>query len=873
MIIVKRHHLGEKEILEVAPNRQVIDYLESYDDNLEMETDIYINNELLVNDSDFERVLKESDILTIHYRPSGYAVIAVIVIAALVLVALAPKPEVPNSVGATSTSSNNSVSGQSNAVRKYEGIPNIYGRVWSYPDLISNSVPQWILNRKQVRELLLVGEGEYEVHEIRDGSTDIDEIEESSATVYGPNTYPDDLIRIKFSEEVSDEEIIAPNDESIIWSGSASFVNSAFVYIGTNSQVVFEAPSTIKYTIDTFYGQTISNGISLVSGDSVQFRYTSLNNSTFIIDSVTESAGVSTIVVTTSDVVDETISEGVQLILLNRSTIIASSSSVAADLGIASGDALTIGAFAGTYEVNGFAVRSSQSDTLFLMSYGESFPSSTTTTTTIQIADGGGINNTIGPFTMPTTAEEIWFNVSAKSGLQSSSGGQISVNVTFYAQEIDSLGADVGSPVALSATLTGKTTKQIGQTIKMTGLDGKRYKVYAIRNTNRYSGSAIQDVFWEEVFTVNSYSGASFGNVTVIDVIAKSALSGTTSSRKINADVTRKIDGVATTNFADCVTHLITSKGKRPLSEINTDELYGIADSLSDDLKEFSFTFDDKDVSLGQAVQTACGVARVNVYRDGQEWRFNRDESKPRTYMFNRRNLASGDNQKQTFTARRPQDYDGVALRYYSRDLEDFDTVLVKIDSTTGTFIVGEYGEKPSEIELAGCSNYAQALNRAHLEARKIVYQRRGVEDTALIDAGSVDIGDRVSWCDIYDGDTFDGEITGQSGTTFYTSEPFYPVDGVTYYVTVTNDEGDAMDPVLVTASVSNPKSFIADLPEEVLLADNFSVQSGSKYVIGSIDDIDDCDYTVVSRGGDSGNGRISLELIQYSDNIYEMDE
>jgi len=237
-----------------------------------------------------------------------------------------------------------------------------------------------------------------------------------------------------------------------------------------------------------------------------------------------------------------------------------------------------------------------------------------------------------------------------------------------------------------------------------------------------------------------------------MDVVTKAALNGTTSSRKINADVTRKLNGVATTNFADAVKDLIVNKGRRPESEIDLAGLYDIADGLSDDLKEFSFTFDDKNISLAQAVQTACNVARVNVYRDGQMWRFNRDEAKPRTYVFNRRNLASGDNQKYTQSVRLPNDYDSVSLRYYNRDLESFDNVLIRIDAGTQSFVIGEDGARPYEIELAGCSNYAQALNRANLEARNIVYLRRSVEDVALIDAANVDIGDGAAWCDFYDG-------------------------------------------------------------------------------------------------------------------------
>ncbi len=876
MLIVKRHPIGEKEIIEVAPNRAVIEYLVDYHFE-DMEVDVYLNGGELLTEKDDKRILKEGDILTLSYRPAGVIAIAALiaVVAAVVLVSLVPKPEIPNVVGETSSSPNNSVSGQTNTVRKYEAIPNIYGRVTSYPDLIANAVPEWISNRKQVRELFLIGEGEYQINEIRDGSTNIDDIQESSATVYQPDTSPLDLYRVKFSSEVNDEELLAPDDASLVWTGSARIESSVKpavrVLDGTN--ITFTAPNTISFTYDAAQGMSIYGGLKMENGDNGEIYNTTLNNGAYSVTSVSVSGDVYTATLSTT-VVDEVVvsdSETVYLIVDRGVVKVNFDTTVVATLNLEYGDEVKTNLMTSNFFVGGYYPLGDSTGSVIFMSAADGSPSySDSSSATLQKVDSG-ISNTIGPFTMPTTAEQIWFNLSARNGLQSSSGGQITISVDLYAQEIDEFGADVGSPIVQSVSLTGKTTKQVGQTVKMTGLGGNRYKVYAIRTTNRYTGSAIQDVFWEEVFTVNSYSGENFGDVTVLDVTTKAALNGTTSSRKINADVTRKLNGVATTNFADAVKDLIVNKGRRPESEIDLVGLYDIADNLSEDLKEFSFTFDDKNISLAQAVQTVCNVARVNVYRDGQMWRFNRDEAKPRTYVFNRRNLASGDNQKYTQSVRLPNDYDSVSLRYYNRDLESFDNILIRIDAGTQSFVLGEDGARPYEIELAGCSNYAQALNRANLEARKIVYLRRSVEDVALIDAANVDIGDRVAWCDIYDGETMDGEIVGQDGSTFYTSEEIVLEEGITYYAMITDQDGQAMTPVEVSAVSGNSKAFTATLAGNVLIADNYLVQAGSKYIIGSVDDLDDTDYSVVARGGNE-NGRISIELIQYSDNIYEAD-
>jgi hypothetical protein len=871
MLLIKKTPIN-KEICKLPSGLEVIKYLEQHDNASEIRPDVYLNNELLTEHDDFKRVVGDDDALLINYMPHGLDPITltiIFVVTAVALISLIPEPEIPNAAGETNTSPNNQISGQKNTVRKYEGIPNIYGRVWSYPDLIANAVPEWISNRKQVRELFLIGEGKYTINQVRDGTTDVSDISNTEATAYyvPEDGAPTDLYRIRFQDEVDGEEALAPDDESIIWNGDAVFFAIAF-FINSVDSGTFTAPSTI--VLDGV-SSGLGNAILPAVGETFSISNTTSNDGTFTVNSISESLGVYTIIVDELTVVSESNTDFF-LTLTERDKIAPKDITIVSQLGLSVGDQFTTTTSGnlGPYTIAGIFI--SDSDATFFLDYGDTVTNAGTFETNIQEFGGGGTYNTIGPFSMPTTAEEIWFNLSAPRGLRTDSGGTATITVTCYVQETDGMGGDIGAPITQNAVFAGNTLSEFGQTVKFTGLGGIYADVYVIRTTNRYTGNATDYVQWDECFTVNSYDGSNFGDVTVLDVTAKTSVTGSTSSRKINADVTRQIDNIETTNFADAVVNLIETKGNRDSSTINTTELYEIADSISDDLKEFSYTFDDKDISLGQAVQTACNVARVTAYLDGQTWRFNRDEAKDRTYVFNRRNLASGDNQKQTFQRRQPQSYDSVVLSYYSRSDETRDDVLIKIDSDTSSFIVGEAGARPYEIDLAGCANYDQALNRAHLEARKIVYQTRRVEDVALNDIFNVDVGDRVAWCDIYDGDTFDGEITGVNGDIYSTSEKFTPEDGVTYYVLVTDEFGVSMTPAVAVAVDGNEFAFEATLTESPNIADGFTIQAGSKYIIGSIDDIEDTDFSLVSRSSNDENGRVSFELIQYSDNIYEMD-
>ena len=240
-----------------------------------------------------------------------------------------------------------------------------------------------------------------------------------------------------------------------------------------------------------------------------------------------------------------------------------------------------------------------------------------------------------------------------------------------------------------------------------------------------------------------------------------------------------------------------------------------------------------------------------------------------RTLTFNRRNIASGENQHQSYSLRKPNDFDSVVLRYTDPETNKRAEVNIKIDNTINEFVEGEIGEKPSRIDLAGCRNEIQARDRANLEIRKILLQRRRVTDIILNDANLADLGDRVSWVDIYDGDTFDGEIKAVDGDNYETSERFMPVDGESYVVLITDSSGNTTAPVPV---VQNGEfGFTASISETPIIANGVTIQAGSRYLIGNVSDVADADFTIVSKQPQN-SGRVRVEMINYNDAIYEMD-
>ena len=196
-------------------------------------TDIYINDlSEPLGIGDMQRVLNDGDILHISHRPQGLSVLAIVVIAVVVavaIVALIPQPSIPkiNGIdsGGTADSPNNRLSGQTNLARPYQAIPEILGKVISYPDLIQPSIFEYVDNIKLVREVFCIGVGSYTFGAIRDGQTPISSIPGSSAQIFGPGTSPPDLQISRESNDVNGQELQAANDATREYSGRVIFIN------------------------------------------------------------------------------------------------------------------------------------------------------------------------------------------------------------------------------------------------------------------------------------------------------------------------------------------------------------------------------------------------------------------------------------------------------------------------------------------------------------------------------------------------------------------------------------------------------------------------------------------------------------------------
>lgn len=496
-----------------------------------------------------------------------------------------------------------------------------------------------------------------------------------------------------------------------------------------------------------------------------------------------------------------------------------------------------------------------------------------------QIA-GSGATSTIGPFTMPVDCDRLRWNTVFLRGLK----GSVVIAATWW--RVDSAGATIpGTTQTANYTYTADTLDQRFFTTDVTPAAGYgRYRIQFARQTPALGSDGADVAKLEEVFAVRKQATKVLPGVTVIRVTTKATNQATGfSDRKFNLRWARHVRTLTadtlspSRNFARTIAHIWTVAGN-PMAGLDAAALAAINAEHGEDapLLRFDGSFDDADASLGERLQMVANMARCVVWRDGTRWTVVRDQARQFPELqLDYRNLAAGGDSTITYAAHLPASNDGVEVEYVD-EVGQAKKAYVRLSVASGAPVVG-VSRNPKKIKMPGCATLAQAENRAQLEARRLIYQRVSVSDTALADAAVLGLGSLVRWVDPNDYEGDDGlqagEVRAIAGNIVTTSEPLDWKGQAVARVTFTGADGRQLGPAVTCAPAPGGMA-LASVPAGLYLADA-DRQLGSRYAFGvglSEAEMQAAGLYTVTEIKPAGDGAVSLSLASYDDRIYEAD-
>lgn len=500
--------------------------------------------------------------------------------------------------------------------------------------------------------------------------------------------------------------------------------------------------------------------------------------------------------------------------------------------------------------------------------------------TSFTIVPNGTASAVIGPFTLPVVADRIWWNTIFQRGLK----GTVDIRAEWW--QIDSGGVEIsGTWQTQDNTYTADTYDQRFYTNKVTPSAGPgRYRIQFER-LNEVNGDGSADVAkLEEVYAVREYASKTLPGVTVIRVTTKATESATGfSDRKFNLRWLRHVRTLTTDamsesrNFARAMAHIWTIAGN-DITRLDTDALQAINADLGDTspLLRFDGSLDDADMSLGERLQYVANTARCLVWRDGTKWTATRDQA--RLYpelQLDYRNLAAGGDSTISYAAHLPAANDGIELEYVD-EVTQSKKSYIRLNISSGSPVAGAVSN-PRKVKLQSCTTTAQAENLAQLEARRLIYQRISVSDTALADAGGLGIGALVRWIDPNDFAGDDGlqagEVMAINGDTITTSEPIDWKGQTSGRIMFTGLDGKQVGTTQLCYPVTGGVQ-VATLPAGVYVRDG-ARQLGSRYAFAvglTQAEIEAAGLYTVTEIRPAANGTVSLSLAQYDQRIYGAD-
>lgn len=811
MIEIQRVAGMPKERVEIKAGSLFFDWLKGQ--NFHHDVDIYVNGVKLNDDDSLDFIVSEFHHIQIFDQPKGIIgdiLNPVFKFVSKIFSFLAPKaPSFSAADVNAKESPNNRLTGQTNIARTYQARPEIHGQVRAFPDLIQQSMFEYIDNKKMVTEWMNFGIGYYTIENVKYSESELIALDGASYQIFQPGEVIPQIFEGFEFPDVDGQEIPGPNESDEIpqYEATANNVISGEIK-GGEAAIKIEKQDDFRYFMDIVKPRSVSLVVN-VTYDTPQ-------------GSVTKDIKV-----------DAYLSDAKE-----------------------SDDGAIISP---KYYYEFFFTNLTGGDLATLP------PNAIVNTSKFVLYDNQFL--TVGPFFSPLDGGELWVHLNAQLG----DGDWASARIEFW--KIDDNNNEIsGTREAFDRGFpSAPKTKTYYLTEKFKPLAG--YGRYALQLTRLENSNDHSILKLEEVFIVRERINEVHEEDTLVKVTVRATEAPTgTRERKYNALATRHVISYdmnsrsvdytlrPSRSFADAVAHTWLVTAGQPESTIDLYGLYSIYESLPDKrLGYFDYTFDDEDVSLGQRIETICNVARVISFWDNGVLTFTREEEKKYpSGTFNRANT-TGNGFSLSYDMTMPSGNDGVEIEYVNPKTNKKTYLKYRIEDNK---IVNKPAKNPNKITIHGCRNEYQATDRALLEMDRLIHQRMSISVQTLADGDYVYPGDLIIVADTYDKNQQAGYIVERIGNQFSTNEKIV-FDGE-MFVCITDHLGNTTERFKATPRGDTAYGFIADIPNiQLNIYDGMSVQSPSRYVISNIVEMDSMRW-IVSDKKPNADGTYSITASEY---------
>ena len=239
---------------------------------------------------DVDKVMRLNGRIYAVVKPMGLDPFTIaLIVSVVVSVATAflmPVPNIPSNSSNQPPSPNNALAARTNKQRLGGRIPDIYGTVWSVPDLIAQTYSVYIDNREVEFSYMCVGRGRFDVTQALDDATPINQVPGSGVLIYNPDKSLDDEPDFRFGSSFTQDEashsrlvtkrytsvngqILPPTDEYNILRGVRFIAPNKIDFINNSMSNRFKAGAEIN--IEQAIDMSSENGSLDEMGDPMLY--------------------------------------------------------------------------------------------------------------------------------------------------------------------------------------------------------------------------------------------------------------------------------------------------------------------------------------------------------------------------------------------------------------------------------------------------------------------------------------------------------------------------------------------------------------------------------------------------------------------------